>query len=201
MVRRRSARPPTMERRPIATSADVPPIGWAPPPVASRPRPISAPCSAVYSCLHLRGCGYAQFPYEPACTVQGRWCSWLTNAPLGAVSSIPVAVTPSEPGAPCIRSSSLPRTLQRPRPTPVGLLGGHADIPSYADQCHPSLGRAATRRVCAPATAGYVLMEQSGSVRRRFGRGGPCTGCRLFVRYALLAASSMVPASGYDCYS
>jgi hypothetical protein len=48
---------------------------------------MAAARSAVHACL-LRGFGYARLPYEPLCTSRGRWCSWLTDAPLGAVSSI-----------------------------------------------------------------------------------------------------------------
>jgi hypothetical protein len=79
-----------------------------------------------------------------------------------------VAVTPSEPGATRIGSSSHPH---RPHLTRVGSLDGHADIPSYTEQCYPSRGRAVRRCVCSPATARYVLVERSGSVWRWFRRG------------------------------
>jgi hypothetical protein len=76
--------------------------------------------------------------YEPLCTLRGVGVHGsLTNAPLGTVSFFPVAVTPSEPGAPRIGSGSLPCTPQCPHPTPVGSLGAHANISPCIDQCHP----------------------------------------------------------------
>src|SRR5712691_5986744 len=46
------------------------------------------------------GYRYARLPYEPLCTLRGRWCSWLTDAALGVIPCIPVAVTQSRTSVP-----------------------------------------------------------------------------------------------------
>jgi hypothetical protein len=127
---------------------------------APRLRPIAFAHSTVHACPHLYMPSFPTNRFAPSggIGVHG------SDTPLSTVSSIPVAVTPPEPGTLCIISNSLPCTTM-PTPNtfrlpwyPCRHSPLHRPVPSLSRECSNAMS----------ATAGYILVERSRSIRRWF---------------------------------